>query len=324
MIPSNLSQRIFLQKTSMEHIPVLLKEVITNLEIKSNGNYVDLTLGRAGHSKEILKQLKTGHLYAFDQDIDAIEKSKKVLEEISPNFSIYHTNFINMKEVLEKEGVYGKIDGILMDLGVSSPQLDEDARGFSYRVDAPLDMRMDQRNSLSASVIVNAYPYEALVKILREYGDERYASSIANNIIKSRPINTTLELVDVIKRSKPSKELKKEGHPAKQAFQAIRIAVNDELNVLKETLKDAVDALAPNGRLLVISFHSGEDRIIKTYFKDLTVVEGTRINLPTKEVETKFTLITHKPIEASEEELEANNRSHSAKLRIIMKKGEAL
>ena len=308
----------------MEHIPVLLNEVITNLEIKSNGHYVDLTLGRGGHSKEILKQLKTGHLYCFDQDEEAIKKSKKVLEEISSSFSIYHTNFINMKSVLEKEGVYGKIDGILMDLGVSSPQLDEDARGFSYRVDAPLDMRMDQRNTLTAATIVNTYSYEELVKILRDYGDERYANSIAKNIIKSRPINTTLELVDVIKKSKPSKELKKEGHPAKQAFQAIRIAVNDELNVLKETLKDAVEGLAPRGRLLVISFHSGEDRIIKTFFKDLTVREGSRINLPTKEEKTRFKLITHKPIEASEEELKFNNRSHSAKLRIIEKKGEAL
>lgn len=308
----------------MEHIPVLLKEVITNLEVKSNGNYVDLTLGRGGHSKEILKQLKSGHLYAFDQDVEAIEKSRKVLEEVSSNFSIYHTNFINMKSVLEAEGVYGKIDGILMDLGVSSPQLDEDVRGFSYKVDAPLDMRMDQRNSLTAATIVNTYSYEELVKILRDYGDERFAPSIARNIIKSRPINTTLELVDVIKRSKPSKELKKEGHPAKQAFQAIRIAVNDELNVLKETLKDAVEGLAPRGRLLVISFHSGEDRIIKSFFKDLTVVEGNRINLPTEVKETRFKLITHKPIEASEQELNENNRSHSAKLRIIEKKGEAL
>ena len=308
----------------MEHIPVLLKEVITNLEVKSNGNYVDLTLGRGGHSKEILKQLKSGHLYAFDQDAEAIEKSRKVLEEVSSNFTIYHTNFINMKSVLESEGVYGKIDGILMDLGVSSPQLDEDVRGFSYKVDAPLDMRMDQRNSLTAATIVNTYSYDELVKILRDYGDERFAPSIARNIIKSRPINTTLELVDVIKRSKPSKELKKEGHPAKQAFQAIRIAVNDELNVLKETLKDAVEGLAPRGRLLVISFHSGEDRIIKSFFKDLTVVEGNRINLPTEVKETRFKLITHKPIEASEQELKENNRSHSAKLRIIEKKGEAL
>lgn len=308
----------------MEHIPVLLNEVITNLEVKSNGNYVDLTLGRGGHSKEILKQLKSGHLYAFDQDAEAIEKSRKVLEEVSSNFSIYHTNFINMKSVLEAEGVYGKIDGILMDLGVSSPQLDEDVRGFSYKVDAPLDMRMDQRNSLTAATIVNTYSYEELVKILRDYGDERFATSIARNIIKSRPINTTLELVDVIKRSKPSKELKKEGHPAKKAFQAIRIAVNDELNVLKETLKDAVEGLAPRGRLLVISFHSGEDRIIKSFFKDLTVVEGNRINLPIEVKETRFKLITHKPIEANEQELKENNRSHSAKLRIIEKKGEAL
>ncbi len=308
----------------MEHIPVLLDDVITNLNIKSNGLYADLTLGRAGHSKEILKRIKFGHLYAFDQDAEAIEKSRKTLEEVANNFTIYHTNFINMKSELEKEGVYGKLDGILMDLGVSSPQLDEDERGFSYKVDAPLDMRMDQRNDLSASTIVNTYSYEDIVKILRDYGDERYASSIARNIIKSRPINTTLELVEVIKKSKPSKELKKEGHPAKQAFQAIRIAVNNELYVLKETLKDAVEALAPYGRLLVISFHSGEDKIVKSYFKELTVVEGSRLNIPTVEKEVKFTLITHKPIEASEEELKANNRSHSAKLRIIEKKGEAL
>ena len=308
----------------MEHIPVLFKEVISNLNIKDDGNYVDLTLGRAGHSSAILKKLKSGHLYAFDQDEEAITKSDKLLSSISSNYSLYHLNFIHMKEVLEKEGVYGKIDGILMDLGVSSPQLDEDARGFSYKVDAPLDMRMDQRNTLTASVIVNSYPFEDLVKILREYGDEKYAVSIAKNIIKSRPINSTLALVDVVKRSKPSKELKKEGHPAKQTFQAIRIAVNDELNVLKETLKDAALALNKNGRLLVISFHSGEDRIVKSFFKDLTVIEGDRFNGPSEEKKSDFTLITKKPIEANEEEVASNNRSHSAKLRIIERKGEEL
>ena len=308
----------------MEHIPVLFKEVISNLNIKDDGRYVDLTLGRAGHSSEILRHLDKGHLYAFDQDEEAIQKSSVLLSSISTAYSIYHTNFVNMKEVLEKEGIYGGVDGILMDLGVSSPQLDEDVRGFSYRVDAPLDMRMDQRNSLTAEIVVNTYSYEALVKILRDYGDEKYATSIAKNIIKSRPIATTQELVDVIKRSKPSKELKKEGHPAKQTFQAIRIEVNDEFNVLKRTLKDAAYALAPHGRLLVISFHSGEDRIVKTIFKDLTVVEGDRFNGPMNEKQLDFIQVTKKPIEASEEELKVNNRAHSAKLRIIERKGEEL
>lgn len=309
----------------MEHIPVLFNEVISNLRLKGDGKYVDLTLGRAGHSSEILRHLSgKGHLYAFDQDIEAIEKSTKTLSEISDKFTIYHTNFRNMKDVLIEVGVYGQIDGILMDLGVSSPQLDEDERGFSYKADASLDMRMDQRNDLTAAKVVNTYSYAELVRVLRDYGDEKYATSIASNIIKSRPITTTLQLVDVIKRSKPSKELKKEGHPAKQTFQAIRIEVNDELNALKDTLKEATAALAPGGRLLVISFHSGEDRIVKSYFKELTVREGNRINLPTEVEETDFTLITKKPIEASKEELLINNRSHSAKLRIIEKKGEVL
>ena len=308
----------------MEHIPVLFKEVISSLNIKENGNYVDLTLGRAGHSSKILSLLTSGHLYCFDQDDEAIEKSKALLSSISENFSIYHTNFINMKEVLEKEGMYGNIDGILMDLGVSSPQLDEDDRGFSYKVDAPLDMRMDRRQDLTAAIVVNTYSYEELVRILRDYGDERYASSIAKSIIKSRPINTTKELVEVIKRSKPQKELKKEGHPAKQAFQAIRIEVNDELNVLARTLIDAAYALKEGGRLLVISFHSGEDRIVKSLFKKLTIIEGNRFNGPLEEKEVDFISITKKPIEASNEELSVNNRAHSAKLRIIERKEKKL
>ena len=229
-----------------------------------------------------------------------------------------------MKEVLENEGIYGNIDGILMDLGVSSPQLDEDDRGFSYKVDAPLDMRMDRRQDLTAAIVVNTYSYEELVRILRDYGDERYASSIAKSIIKSRPINTTKELVETIKRSKPQKELKKEGHPAKQAFQAIRIEVNDELNVLARTLIDAAYALKEGGRLLVISFHSGEDRIVKSLFKKLTIIEGNRFNCPLEEKEVDFISITKKPIEASNEELSVNNRAHSAKLRIIERKEKKL
>lgn len=306
----------------MEHIPVLLHEVIDNLNIKEDGIYVDLTLGRAGHSSKILEKLTTGHLYAFDQDEEAIVASKNVLCKINSNYTIYHSNFIECKEILKKENLIGKVDGILMDLGVSSPQFDEDCRGFSYRFDAPLDMRMDQRNSLTASKVVNTYSFEELVKVLRDYGDERYAVNIAKNIIKSRPINTTLELVEVIKKSKPFKELKKEGHPAKQTFQAIRIEVNDELNVLRKTLNEVIELLAPHGRLLIITFHSGEDKIVKSYFKDLTTIVGSRINIPTSEESKDFIQVTHKPIEASENELVENNRAHSAKLRIIQRKGD--
>lgn len=306
----------------MEHIPVLFKEVISNLNIKPNGNYVDLTIGRAGHSKAILAKLTTGHLYGFDQDQEAIDGSNKVLSEINNNFTLYHENFRNMFTVLETEELVGKIDGILIDLGVSSPQFDNKDRGFSYREDAPLDMRMDQRQGLTAYEVVNTYSYEALNKIFRDYGDERFAKVIAKNIIKSRPIKSTFELVDIIKKSKPSKELRKEGHPAKQVFQAIRIEVNDELNALKEVLDEATKVLAPNGRLLIISFHSGEDKIVKSYFRDLCIEEGTRVNIPTVGKKIEFNLITHKPIVASEEELAYNNRSHSAKLRIIEKKGE--
>ncbi len=307
----------------MEHIPVLLNDTLIGLSIKPDGIYLDLTLGRAGHAKEILKRLTTGKLVGVDQDIEAIKKSEITLKEISDNFILVNDNFVNIPSILESLSIK-EVDGVLMDLGVSSPQFDEKERGFSYREDAPLDMRMDQtHNSLTAKEIVNTYSFEQLCRVLRDYGDEKYASSIANNIIKSRkikPIETTLELVDIIKRSKPQKELKKVGHPAKQTFQALRIEVNDELNVLSKTIEEVLPFLKSDGRLAVITFHSGEDRIVKNIFKKYTVVEGDRINLPTKPKEVNYELVNHKPIIATPEELEVNPRSASAKLRIIKRK----
>ena len=306
-----------------KHIPVLLNETISGLNIKPDGIYVDLTVGRGGHSGEILKQLKTGHLYAFDQDEEAIVESQKYLETISSSFTLIHKNFSSFKKTLDEMNIQ-YVDGILMDLGVSSPQFDEGNRGFSYREDAPLDMRMDQRNDLTAYKIVNQYSLEEITKILREYGEEKFAYQIAKNIVKARevaPIETTFQLVDIIKRSKPMKELAKAGHPAKQSFQALRIAVNDELNVLTLTLRDALKALRPNGgRLAVITFHSLEDRIVKNIFKEAAVSEGSRIDIPSQMEEKEYELVLRKPIVASEDELNLNHRAQSAKLRIIQRK----
>ena len=306
----------------MEHIPVLLNEVIAGLNIKSSGTYVDLTVGRGGHSSEILARLKEGHLICVDQDEEAIVASKARLSQISNNFTIIRANFSSLEEILNDLNIK-EVDGILMDLGVSSPQFNEKERGFSYKEDARLDMRMDQRQELTAYQIVNSYSLEELNKIFRDYGEEKYAYSIAKNIIKARenaPIETTFQLVEIIKKSKPMKELKKVGHPAKQVFQALRIAVNDELNVLSKTLKIALNHLAPEGRLAVITFHSGEDRIVKNIFKEAAVSVGNRYDGPQLEKEKEFVLINHKPLTASEEELERNHRSASAKLRIIAKK----
>lgn len=306
-----------------EHIPVLLNEVIEGLAIKDNGNYLDLTLGRAGHSSVILSRLKEGRLYGFDQDDEAIKESESRLKLISDHYKLYHQNFLTAYETLSQEGLEGKFDGILMDLGVSSPQFDEGSRGFSYRMDAPLDMRMDQRKSLTARDVVNAYSLKDLTRIFQEYGEERFAHVISKNIIKARdvsPIETTFQLVDIIKNSKPAKELRKAGHPAKQVFQALRIEVNDELNILRNTLVDVVKLLAPKGRLAVITFHSLEDRIVKQFFKSLTTVEGDRIDGPTFQKEVDYIAVSNKPIVAKEEELDINNRAHSAKLRIIERK----
>ena len=306
-----------------KHIPVLLNETITGLNIKPDGIYLDLTLGRGGHSGEILKQLKTGHLYGVDQDIEAINESEKYLKTISNDFTLIHQNFSSIEEILS-ENHLDYVDGILMDLGVSSPQFDEGDRGFSYREDAQLDMRMDQRNPLTAYDIVNKYSQDEIFKILRDYGEEKFAYSIAKNIVKAReekPINTTFELVEIIKKSKPMKELAKAGHPAKQTFQALRIAVNDELNVLEICLKKALKALRPHGgRLAVITFHSLEDRIVKNIFKDATVIEGSRHDIPMINEEKEYQLVNRKPIIATDKELEVNHRSASAKLRIIERK----
>ena len=306
-----------------KHIPVLLNETITGLNIKPDGIYIDLTLGRGGHSGEILKKLQKGHLYGVDQDEVAIEESRRYLETISNNFTLIRKNFSFLDEIMKDNNIE-YADGILMDLGVSSPQFDEGDRGFSYREDARLDMRMDQRNPLTAYDIVNSYSLDEIFKILRDYGEEKFAYSIAKNIVKARenkPIETTFQLVEIIKKSKPMKELAKAGHPAKQSFQALRIAVNDELNVLQIALNKALKALRPNGgRLAVITFHSLEDRIVKNVFKDAAVSEGNRYDIPALVEEKEYQLVTRKPIVASEQELENNHRSISAKLRIIERK----
>ena len=250
------------------HKSVLLEESIDGLNIKENGVYVDCTLGFGGHSSEILKRLKKGLLIAIDQDDMAIKASKERLSKISDNYEIIKCNFVRMKEELLKRGI-SKVDGILFDLGVSSPQLDIDERGFSYHHDAKLDMRMDQSKEFSAYDVVNTYDYDKLVKIFREYGEEKYAISIAKQIIKYRenkPIETTLELVDIIKSGMPYKAMR-DSHPARKVFQAIRIEVNDELNVLEKALEDAISLLNVNGRICVITFHSLEDRIVKNIFR---------------------------------------------------------
>lgn len=309
--------------SEVKHIPVLLNETIEGLNIKPNGIYVDLTLGRAGHSSEILKRLnKDGLLIGVDQDKEAIEESDKRLSKIASNYKLVKSNFVNFEDILTSLNI-DKVDGVLMDLGVSSPQFDESSRGFSYRYDAPLDMRMDVEQKLTAKEVINTYPEAELRKIFYEYGEDRYSASIAHNIVKSRavkPISTTFELVDIIKRSKPAKELKKVGHPAKQIFQALRIEVNNELNVLKETLGQVVNHLNSHGRLAVITFHSLEDKIVKKLFKELTVVEGNRTNFPLVREEKDYILITRKGIRPSENELENNHRSASSTLRIIEKK----
>ncbi|HHT66729.1 MAG TPA: 16S rRNA (cytosine(1402)-N(4))-methyltransferase RsmH [Erysipelotrichaceae bacterium] len=305
-----------------EHIPVLLAEVIEGLNINPEGIYVDLTVGRGGHSAEILKRLTSGRLIAVDQDEEAIIASRRKLEKISSSFVLKLSNFSKIDEILQEENA-PLVDGILMDLGVSSPQFDQKERGFSYKQDALLDMRMDQSQELTAYQIINNYSLEELTDIFKKYGEEKYSYSIAKNLVKERetkPIKTTLELVEIIKKSKPMKELKKAGHPAKQVFQALRIAVNDELNVLQITLSRALNHLKPGGRLAVITFHSGEDRLVKTAFKEAAITIGDRFDGPMKAKEKPYYLINRKPISPSQEELKNNPRSASAKLRIIAKK----
>lgn len=307
----------------MYHKSVLLNECIENLNIKDNGIYVDATLGYAGHSGEILKKIPNGHLYGFDQDDFAIEKSNEKLSGIADNYTIIRSNFANMESELAKLGVT-HVDGILFDLGVSSVQIDDADRGFSFHQDAKLDMRMDTKSSFSAYNVVNEYEYHDLVRVLRDYGEEKYASSIAKNIIKARnekPIETTFELVDIIKRSMPMKA-KRDGHPARRSFQAIRIEVNHELEVLEQALDQAIRLLNKGGRLCVISFQSLEDRIVKNRFKEVSEVDSNMKNLPfiPEEYLPKYKVIS-KGIVASKEELEENTRAHSARLRVLERVG---
>ena len=307
-----------------KHIPVLLNETIYGLNIKEDGVYVDCTLGGGGHASEILRNLsESGHLYCFDQDDYAIKRGEATLKEVgNPNFTIIKSNFCNISEELKKYGIT-KIDGVIYDLGVSSFQFDMGDRGFSYNKDAKLDMRMDKNQYLTAYEIVNYYSYDDLKKIFYEYGEEKYSANIAKKICHAREkklIETTIELADIVTSSLPAHERRKAGHPAKQVFQALRIAVNDELNVLEKSLKSALGLLKKGGRCEVISFHSLEDRIVKQTFKNAVDVKIPK-GLPIKDndIVRKFKLINNKPITASSSELLANNRAHSAKLRIIEK-----
>ncbi len=309
------------EESMMFHKSVLLEECIQNLKIKENGIYVDATLGYAGHSSEILKRIPKGHLYGFDQDNFAVQKSEERLNQISNNYTIIHTNFANMKQELKKLGVE-QVDGILFDLGVSSVQIDVADRGFSFHQNARLDMRMDTSAKLSAYEVVNEYDYSQLLHVIRDYGEEKYASSIAHNIVKKRttkPIETTFELVEIIKASMPAKAMR-ESHPARKTFQAIRIEVNKELDVLKEGLEQAISLLKKNGRLCVISFHSLEDKIVKNTFRNYSELNQEFQKLPyvPEEYLPKYKVIS-KGITASHQELEENSRAHSARLRVLEK-----
>ncbi len=305
----------------MEHKPVLLQEVIGGLEIKEDGVYIDCTLGRGGHSEAILKKAPKGHLVAFDQDEEAISSSKRRLEPYEKQVTYVHANFVRLKDELATLSITS-VDGVLMDLGVSSPQFDDGERGFSYRYDARLDMRMNQEQYLTAYDVINTYDLKNLTRIFRDYGEEPFAYEIAKKIVRERekgPIVTTFDLVEIIKSALPKKVLLKKGHPAKQVFQAIRIEVNDELNVLRVALKDALSLLKVHGRLAIITFHSLEDRIVKKAFKEASSSTPYRRDMPIslEKDEPNYRLVNKHAIIASEEELESNPRAKSAKLRII-------
>ena len=305
------------------HVSVLLNETIEGLNIKPDGIYADGTLGGAGHSFQIASKLNgLGRLIGFDQDEDAIKASTERLKEFN-NVTIVRSNYRNMKEELNNLGIE-KVDGILLDLGVSSYQLDTVNRGFSYKEEAPLDMRMDNRNEVTARDIVNNYSQGDLFRIIRDYGEDKFAANIARHIVMNRevkPIETTTELAEIVKAAIPMKFRKQGGHPAKQTFQAIRIELNSELSVLKESLMDMIDLLNPNGRICIITFHSLEDRIVKNIFKEAEDPCTCPKNFPTCVCgkKSKGKVITRKPILPSEEELKLNSRSKSAKLRIFEK-----
>jgi len=302
------------------HYTVMKNESIMGLNLKTDGVYVDATLGYAGDSSEILKRVKKGFLFAFDQDREAITWSDNLLSKIGNNYEIIKSNFLYMKEELKSRNISG-VDGILFDLGVSSPQLDEDYRGFSFHKDAKLDMRMDLDSDFSAKDVINTYDEKHLADIIFRYGEEKYAKSIAKNIVKARKvkeIETTFELVDIIKKSMPYKETIK-SHPARKTFQAIRIEVNHELDILTESLEKALSLLNVGGRMVVITFHSLEDKIVKDVFKKYTDVPNIVKGLPNipSEYLPNYMIINQKPITPSETELSENNRSRSSKLRII-------
>ena len=307
------------------HVTVMLYETIDMLDVQPDGIYVDATLGGAGHSEYLLSKLsEKGHLYAFDQDQNAIDNAQKRLAPYIEKgmVTFIKDNFRNLRVRLHEAGVQ-EIDGICYDLGVSSPQLDQRERGFSYKKDAPLDMRMNQEANLTAYEVVNHYDYHELVRIFFKYGEDKFSKQIARKIEQAReqkPIETTTELAEIIKSAKPAKELKKKGHPAKQIFQAIRIEVNDELGAADESIQQAMEMLALGGRISVITFHSLEDRLTKQLFKEASTVEVPK-GLPfiPDELKPKMELVSRKPILPSKAELEANNRSHSAKLRVARK-----
>lgn len=299
------------------HKSVLLNETIENLNIRPDGIYVDCTLGYGGHSEQILKRLTTGHLYAFEQDSEAISHSQDRLKEYKDKLDIIKSNFVNLKSELESRGITS-VDGIIFDLGFSSPQIDDPKRGFSFMKDAKLDMRMDREQRLSAYEVVNNYKQEELTEIFYKYAEEKYSRVIAKNIVASRPISRTLELVDVIKQSVPVRYALTR-HPERVIFQALRIEVNRELKVLESVLPDAINMLNKGGRICVITFHSLEDRIVKQTFKVNSEIDSLVKGLPVipDEYKPKIKLINKKPILPSDEECMENSRSKSAKLRVI-------
>src|SRR5690625_4626375 len=311
-----------------QHESVLKTELINSVNVKPSGVYVDCTLGGAGHAKEIAKQLnEDGMLIGFDQDATALKAAKENLAETPGKKLLIHANFNQLKEKL-KENNIDHVDGIIFDLGVSSPQLDEGDRGFSYRYDSKLDMRMNQSNELSAYDVVNSWPYKDLVKILFTYGEEKFSKQIARRIEKAREvkdIQTTFELVELIKEAIPAPARRTGGHPAKRTFQAIRIAVNDELNAVSESIEQAIRLINVEGRISVITFHSLEDRIVKQLFKEYSTVEEPPKNLPVLPSEIQrapLKLINRKVILPTKQEIEQNKRSRSAKLRIVKKQHE--
>lgn len=306
-----------------KHISVLLDECIENLNIKPDGIYVDGTLGLGGHSEQILKRLTTGRLIGIDRDETAIERTGERLKAYANKMTLVHGNFCDVARILDELGIDG-VDGMLFDLGVSSPQLDESERGFSYMNDAPLDMRMDNTSALTAWNVVNEWPEDELVRILRDYGEERFARRIASRIVERRadkPIETTLELVDIIKSAMPAAALREKQHPAKRSFQAIRIAVNDELGAVSRMMRASIDHLNPGGRLCVITFHSLEDRIVKNAMLDAAKGCTCPPSFPVCVCgrTPKIQVLTKKPIIATMEEVRENPRARSAKLRVAVK-----